>query len=125
MHRVRIPGGALHTPKGNFMSVIKARDFNRNTADRNRDNWTRESMRAVVHALHGARVHVEIDKDAGTTHEGRLIRMGADMVLLRTGAGPDTWFPLFMIGVILDPTPLGRAKWEALDVLRESRRTAV
>jgi hypothetical protein len=107
------------------MTVIKARDFNPSVSDPFRDDWTEESMSAVVEALKGAKVHVEVNKQYGTTHEGVLVRVtpahgGFPGVLFRGDHGPDTLFPLYKIGIILDPS--GDAKWHAMDIYRENKR---
>ncbi|OKI71392.1 hypothetical protein [Streptomyces sp. MJM1172] len=110
-------------------STIKARDFNPNTTDPNRDQWKRADMDAVIEALDGATVFLEIDKRIGTTHTGHLVRtsnfhMAGSVLLVDEHTPQGTWFALFSVGMILDPRPIVGAKWRALEIRRQKEREA-
>lgn len=110
--------------------VIRPEDFNKNTADPNRGRWTHAQMSAVVEALDGASVLIETDNGTGHAWEYRLTSMsyyhtGGSVLAVNDVTPHGCWFPLYKVGVIMDPRPGGKAKWDAVDIWRKAQRASV
>ncbi|QPB09585.1 hypothetical protein CPT_Sycamore_045 [Streptomyces phage Sycamore] len=106
--------------------VIQPEDFNKNTADPLRGRWTVDQMAAVCEALAGKFVFVETDNMTGHSWYIRLERVSyyhqTGSVLGYTKESPQgCWYPLASVGVIMDPRPGARGKWDALDIHRKAQ----
>ncbi|MET7816257.1 hypothetical protein ABZT26_36150 [Streptomyces sp. NPDC005395] len=119
--------------------VIYARDFNTDTRDPLREQWTVASMTAVVRALDGRKVALQTDTRVGTTDlgvtlEGVTPNASQPAVLVRyEGRKERLAHQLSNCGMILplgagETIPIGTGvdstKWEALNLYREERNTA-
>ncbi|MBM0205769.1 hypothetical protein JNW90_24200 [Micromonospora sp. STR1s_5] len=116
--------------------VIRAQDFNPNTADRNRSTWQVGTMRHVIDALAGTPVAITTDRLTGHTQVGvRLVRAyysdGPRILIdytLSTGEVQRTRYDLRNIGDTIVPlarTSTKDAKWTALDTHREESMAAI
>jgi hypothetical protein len=103
--------------------VIRPEDFNSNTRDPNRGRWTWRQMDALVTALDGAKVVVELETQTGHAWEVTLERVSAGYHLGGSVLAFDgfnrTWQPLYKLGVVMDVRPGGSVKWDAVRLYRE------
>ncbi|KIQ62425.1 hypothetical protein TR51_25655 [Kitasatospora griseola] len=102
-------------------SIIRPEDFNPNTADPLRWRWSRDQMSAVIRALAGQPVYIELDRGTGYTWQAELLDCGHDTVTVRLDETPNRRiaYHLFKVGVIMDARPQASFKWEALRIFRE------
>jgi hypothetical protein len=121
-----------------YSCAIAARDFNSNTNDPNRDEWTPGQIRHLIAALNGAPVAITIDKATGHTAIGvRLVEVtgctiNSDyphvLVEYNEVNGPTSrvYHRLSNVGPFIIPlTDAGsRAKWQALDTWRAETAAA-
>lgn len=121
-------------------SAITARDFNRNTQDPRRDEWTPGAMHHLVKALNGTAVAIVCEKNTGfaevnvTLGGVRENGYGHYEVLVNRvysdGTTGGCWYLLFKIGAVItldsraDQVGLG-ARYEAVKTLGEERRQGI
>ncbi len=101
--------------------IIRPEDFNKKTNDPNRHLWRHEDMAALVQALDGAEVIAETNRGLGHAWPVRLVRMTGNGVLCQ-GEGMNRAgiiYPLRDMGVIVDTRPNAKAKWDALEIIRQ------
>ena len=103
--------------------VIRPEDFNKKTTDPNRHIWRWEDMEALVTALDGAEVIVETSRGLGSAWPLSMVHMSGRGVFCRGAGIPPQGliYPLDEIGVIVDPRPDAKAKWDAIELLRQRR----
>lgn len=119
----------------NTGSAVNARDFNKNTADTNRDEWLPGAMHHLVKALNGAQVAIVLDKHTGFAEFNVTLGgvrqapgYGTFQVLVQRAYSDGTtggcWYPLFKVGTVIE---LGnsRARWEAMDTYGEWQTLAI
>lgn len=106
--------------------IIKPTQFNGTTTSALYGIWEPASMEAVVEALGGTPVQVEVDRVTGCTHKLRLLRMwGPNHVLTCNDRGKQTTFPIFKMGVIFHDegvtgSVLNEAQRRYLEMTREA-----
>lgn len=116
-------------------SAINARDFNSNTKDPHRDEWSSGAMHHLVKALDGAPVAIVLDKYTGFSEVNVTLGgvrqtpgYGTFQVLVQRvysdGKPGGCWFPLAEVGTVIT---LGdsNARWTAKDTYREEQTLAV
>ncbi len=128
MNRVDLAATASST-------VILPTDFNTNTADKDRHQWTAGQLRHVVAALSGARVAITIDKQTGHTLVGvKLVEVVSDAphhgLVIEHPDGSKTryWIPAIGSAIIPLEDPIGNgggAKWRALGMERQEAGAAL
>lgn len=92
-------------------SAITPRDFNSNTKDPQRDEWSPGAMQHLVNALKDAQVAIVCDKQTGFAEVGvtlggvRVNGYGHHEVLVRRtysdGTSGGCWYLLFQVGAVM------------------------
>ncbi|MET7816260.1 hypothetical protein ABZT26_36165 [Streptomyces sp. NPDC005395] len=115
--------------EASFSAVIYARDFNPNTADLNRDNWTGPAIEAVTEALEGRAVAIQVDRSTGFTVVGATLHgVRGDKVLVIDSCTPQgTLYSIRDIGMILPLEDHARqdTKYTALEIFRKRQSAAI
>jgi len=114
--------------------VIKPEDFSSRVTDPNRHRWTLGTIEHVVTAMKGRPALVEVDNRTGCSFTGEIVgysssgsrNPGARLHFVSDiGGGSATWYLLSEVGVIVDMTPHGNAKWDALRMASNARMAAL
>lgn len=112
--------------------TIKPEDFADRVTDPNYRTWTLGTIEHVVEAMQGRPALVEVDKRTGCSFVGEIVgyatsgdRNPGARLKFRHESGQITNYLLWEIGVIVDLTPMGGAKWDALKAYRDARSEAL